>query len=194
MKKLFSKLLIIVAFIACIAAIAAPNEAKAADNPFLAPKIEGCFYHPPPFGSADEAKCGYLRGKHVGFGLYIGEVFNNKDESLGTGFWFKKFMPDPEPEDDVKPPSPFEFVLLPGDFLQVMASTDAQCDVYELQVESRLILEDFTVIGNNSYQTIPISPSNLPYLIIFKVDGKVVSQQHFIFNSPNDLFIGGSND
>jgi len=65
--------------------------------------------------------------------------------------------------------------------------------VYELET-GKLILEYVTVIGNKSYQSIPVKPSNTPYLILFKVDGNVVAMQHFIFNNPNSLSIGGNNE
>jgi len=76
--------------------------------------------------------------------------------------------------------------------LQVLSSVDAKCDIYELGT-GKLLLKDI-VVGNNSYQPVPVKPSNTPYLIQFKVDGNVVSQQTFIFNSSNHLSIGGKNE
>ena len=87
----------------------------------------------------------------------------------------------------------FKFELLPGDVLQVMASIDAKCDVYELET-GKLLQKDIAIIGSNSYQAIPVKPSNTPYMITFKVDDRVVSQKLFIFNNSNHLSIGGKND
>jgi len=87
----------------------------------------------------------------------------------------------------------FKFELLPADVLQVTASIDAKCDIYELGT-GKLLLKDVDVVACNSYQSIPVKPSNTPYLIQFKVDGKVVSQQIFIFNNSNHLSVGGKNE
>jgi hypothetical protein len=87
----------------------------------------------------------------------------------------------------------FKFELAAGTNLQVMASADAKCDVYEMET-GKLLFQDVAVVGNNSFQTTPVKPSNNLYFMVFKVGGKVVSQQHFIFNNSNHLSIGGQND
>jgi len=173
-----------------VGAIAAPNEAKAAGD---VNRIYGCFS--PGLLNWNHGGCGYIEGHKLPFfdNLYYGNLYIN-GICVGQGIWEKKVKADPDPEPAEPEAPPFNFGLLAGEYLQVMTSIDVQCDVYELQLESRLIVENVTVIGNNSYQTIPVSPSNVPYLILFKVNGNVVSQQHFIFNSPNDLFIGGNNE
>ncbi|MCL2040110.1 MAG: hypothetical protein FWG85_06750 [Bacteroidetes bacterium] len=108
----------------------------------------------------------------------------------GGGGWYKLAS---ETNYDEVEFSTFHFNLLPGNNLQVKASTNTKCDIYELGT-GKLLLKDIDVAGSNSYQSIPVVPSNTPYLIQFKVDGNIVSQQTIIFNSSTNLLTGGANE
>jgi len=181
-KKLFSKILII-ATVMCICAVTMPTEMKALPQTFT---FSGNFSMNGLnlWGSYTAVPVGLWGDEY--FVIYSGfDMFGNYHIGCGI-FKIKRKSATLELVSQA-------FAISPGDLLQVMASVNAKCDVYELGT-GKLLLKDVEVAGSNSYQSIPVKPSNTPYLIQFKVDGNVVYQQTFIFNSTTNLFKGGAND
>jgi len=197
LKKNLSKILII-AFIACIGAIAMPTEAKAVN------KIEGTFS---PWNNVNDQMEGTLYGYRIWGTLHYGRFCPDGGFPDGQvckqGFWNKHgvFVPI----DDFELAPYFRFDLLPGEHLMARVSFDVppdsssntpqviKCDVYNMESGS-LLVEDFGIQVNDTFQAIPVTPSNSPNLIVFRVDEKVVAAQLFLFVCPNTLFIGGQDE
>jgi len=184
LNKIFSKILII-ALIGFIGAIAQPTEAKAH-------LYKGTYSIDGQVFTGGGINAYYLCCGYYLINDYYGWDSNGKFVSGGGTIGKVKFLNKQILQYDALKEE-FTFSLAPGDNLQVNVSSNSKCDVYELET-GNLLLKDFDVIENDSYQAIPVTPSNTPFLIVFKVDGKVVSQQHFIFNNHNSLSIGGLND
>lgn len=138
---------------------------------------------------------GWIEGIHVWGNWYYGNLFYRDDNNkLQMSQWFyerRTTNPNGFQKMNGLLSQEFKFGLSPGDNLQVKTSYDATCDVYEL-ITGKLLLQNVNVIGSSSYQSISVKPANTPYVIMFKVDGNPVSLQHFIFNSPTSLSIGGN--
>lgn len=188
-KKIIGKILLI-AFVACLGTIIMSKETQAATEHTVI--INGAFN----MGDIHISK-GYASGTHIFGSVYHFFWFGYDENGVwrsGSGYYYwvnppkNKISYEGTPNIELQS---LKFGLLPGDVLQVTAPVDAKCDVYVLET-GRLVLQDVDVAAGTGI--IPVKPSNMLYLIQFKVDGKVVYQQRFLFNNSNSLSIGGENE
>ncbi len=185
MKTKIIKRLMPLIFIFAFGAFVVPQEAMAKNNTIY----REVFY-------VDGIRVeGSLQAEHIigdiYYIIYVGKGSDGK-YYYGCGYYrclrHKKFGTTENAEEPEFQSLKFGLSSGSGGKVQVSSPVDAEYDVYDI-VTGELLLQNKHITAGSA--ELPINPSNNTYLIQFKVNGRIVSHQSFIFNNYNNLSVGG---
>jgi hypothetical protein len=175
MQKALLKRLVVTFMIATLGLVAMPQETQA----------RALYIHDGAFLHNGNLMKGHLYASYdYGSGLYWIEysgrdMWGNPVHWTGWGYVYDK-------QGTTSVSDQYTFDVQTSEQLQVRATVDAQCDVYEI-ASGKAIVKDTVITSNSGYQVIPMQYTSQPYLITFKVNGDLVSKQIFYFSNNSNI-------